>query len=78
MDFFQDFLSKNKILQADLKSVSKISLTIREGFLKTKMLVKFFFFIKSDSENYNGIFEKKVFFREQLDKKILADGSADF
>ena len=67
-----------KILKADLKSASKISLTIREGFSKTKMLVKKFFFKKFDSENYNGIFEKKFFFREQLDQKILADGSADF
>ena len=33
MDFFQDFRNKMKILKADLKSASKISLTIREDFL---------------------------------------------
>ena len=32
IDFFQDFRNEMKILKADLKSASKISLTIREGF----------------------------------------------
>ena len=33
MDFFQDFQNEMKILRVDLKSASKISLTIRECFL---------------------------------------------
>ena len=33
MDFFQDFRNEMKMLKADLKSASKISLTIREDFL---------------------------------------------
>ena len=39
MDFFQDFRNKMKILKADLKSASKISLTIREGFFMNNIFL---------------------------------------
>jgi len=44
MDFFQDFRNEMKFLKADLKSASKISLTIREGFFMNNIFLKKFFF----------------------------------
>ena len=50
MDFFQDFRNEMKFLKADLKSASKISLTIREDFLIWLIPVKnnFFFVNRTD------------------------------
>ena len=67
--FFHVFTNKNKILQVDLKSASKIRSFIREDFSKTKIFAKNFFFGKSDPEKYFWILQKNIFFSRKARTK---------
>jgi len=59
--FFQVFQGKNEKPQADLKSASKISLTIREGFLTSLVRKNFFSFQKFYFFFQGPIFSKFFF-----------------
>ena len=73
-DFSHDFHRKNTILRPDLKSASKISLTIREDFV-IQLFSKKNFFLKIPLKFSGSDFLKKIFFCQHFCfRKTLADG----
>ena len=68
--FFHVFTNKNKILQVDLKSASKIRSFIREDFSKTKIFAKKIFFLENLTlKNMFGFCKKKKKFSRKARTK---------